>query len=184
MVHGYKQLNPTSLSQTSVWGPHQKKNSVSGRQGGRRVGRSVQKLFLDLKFWSWPSKLFIINQTLNNSVAHPFQIILLSCVSVAPIKVSCLTMDWWCEKSLIVGVAGRSYWESWTYMYELVVCEHIPKTVTARNKSTGWKKGGMLGKNNFFFSRKWVGREILDRKENIFLVWPNEFFFALNQGTS
>ena len=38
--------------------------------------------------------------------------------------------------------------------YESVVCEHLPKTATARNKATNWNKGGKLGKKNSIFSRK------------------------------
>ena len=38
-------------------------------------------------------------------------------------------------------------------MYESVVCDHMPKIATARNKATNWNKGGMLGKKKkFLFS--------------------------------
>ena len=43
-------------------------------------------------------------------------------------------------------------------MYESVVCEHMPKTVTARNKATNWNKGCMLGKNKFSQENGSVGR--------------------------
>ena len=45
-----------------------------------RVGRSVRNFFGALKFWPW--LVLSTHQMLNNSVAHPFQIILVS-VSVA-----------------------------------------------------------------------------------------------------
>ena len=39
-------------------------------------------------------------------------------------------------------------------MYESVVCEHMPKAATARNKATNWNKGGMLGKKKIIFSQE------------------------------
>ena len=53
-------------------------------------------------------------------------------------------------------------------MYESVVCEHMPKTATAKNKAANWKKGGMVGKKIFNFLEKmgWSG----DWKQNFFLV--------------
>ena len=51
-------------------------------------------------------------------------------------------------------------------MSESVVCEHMPKTATAKDMAAHWKKGGMLGKKMFYFSREngWSG----DWKEKIF----------------
>ena len=34
------------------------------------------------------------------------------------------------------------------------MCEHMPKTTTARKKATDWNEGGMLGKIKFLFSRE------------------------------
>ena len=58
-------------------------------------------------------------------------------------------------------------------MYASMVCEHMPKTATARNKlkATNSNKGGMLGKK-FYFLKK-MGRSG-DRKQKIFLVRPNQ----------
>ena len=62
-------------------------------------------------------------------------------------------------------------------MYESVVCDHMPKIATARNKATNWNKGGMLGKKKVsIFSRKWVGRETGNR----IFVGVALFFFFLN----
>ena len=38
-------------------------------------------------------------------------------------------------------------------MHLFVLCEHIPKTATAKNKATNCKKGGMLGKKKILFSQ-------------------------------
>ena len=58
-------------------------------------------------------------------------------------------------------------------MYESVVCDHMPKIATARNKATNWNKGGMLGKKKFLFSREngSVGRLATE----FLLVWPYSF---------
>ena len=42
-------------------------------------------------------------------------------------------------------------------MQESVVCDHMPKIATARNKATNWNIGGMLGKKKFYFLEK-MGR--------------------------
>ena len=61
-------------------------------------------------------------------------------------------------------------------MFESMVCEHMPKTATARNKAFNWNKGGMLAKK-FLFSQE-NGSVRRPETEN-FLVRPylNVFFF-------
>ena len=39
-------------------------------------------------------------------------------------------------------------------MFESLVCDHMQKTATARNKATSWNKGGMMGQKNFLFSQE------------------------------
>ena len=64
------------------------------------------------------------------------------------------------------------------YRYESVVCEHMPKTATARNKATNWNKGGMLSKKKILFSQE---NESVGRPETeIFLVRPYWILFALH----
>ena len=49
-------------------------------------------------------------------------------------------------------------------MFESVVCEHMPKTATARNKATtDLEQRRFAGQKNYFFSREWVGRETGNR---------------------
>ena len=60
-------------------------------------------------------------------------------------------------------------------VYEAVICEHMPKTATARNKATKWNKRTMLGKKINFLDQEtvlWVGRATGNR--NFLLVQPKE----------
>ena len=64
-------------------------------------------------------------------------------------------------------------------MCESVVCEHIPKTATARNKAINWNKGKYWAKKNtLFFSRRWVNKGT----ENRTFFWSRliSFFLLLN----
>ena len=114
-----------------------------------RVGRSVENFLWTLKFWPWPTTQYPTD--IEQQCSTPI------------LDYTFIMYMYKCHRQVAK--------ESWAYMYESVVCERMPKTATARNKTITWNTGGMLGKKILFPQENGsVGRPETEK----FLVQPYE----------